>query len=276
GEEVNRSPTQAYRRYVINFGERSLEEAAAWPGLLAIVRERVKPARARLRDNTDGRRRRKYWWQFGRVTPALWRGLATVPRALVTSIVTKHLAFSFQPPDRVFSHKLQVFLLPGYEHFAVLQSRVHERWARLLSSTLETRLNYSASDCFETFPLPEAAALDPRGALAAAGRALYEARARFMLETGQGLTRTYNALVDPEVTDARVASLRALHRELDRAALAAYGWTELAPPPMTAPRGAHERAALARFEDELLDRLFALNARRAAAEREACLHEHVL
>src|SRR5439155_8595963 len=42
GEEVNASPTQAFERYVINFGDMSLEEAGRWPDLLHIVRERVK------------------------------------------------------------------------------------------------------------------------------------------------------------------------------------------------------------------------------------------
>src|SRR6056300_1099837 len=45
GQEVNSSPTQNFDRYVISFGEMSLEEAGAWPDLLAIVREKVKPER---------------------------------------------------------------------------------------------------------------------------------------------------------------------------------------------------------------------------------------
>ena len=46
GEEVNTSPTHAHHRYVINFGERSKEECRRrWPGLLAIVEDRVQPER---------------------------------------------------------------------------------------------------------------------------------------------------------------------------------------------------------------------------------------
>ena len=72
---------------------------------------------------------------------------------------------------------------------------------------MTTYLRYSASDCFETFPFP---APDPRTvlpALESAGDALYEARARFMVETDQGLTKTYNALKDPACTDPRVLAL---------------------------------------------------------------------
>jgi hypothetical protein len=37
GEEVNSHPLQTHDRYVINFGEMTLEEAGRWPDLLAIV-----------------------------------------------------------------------------------------------------------------------------------------------------------------------------------------------------------------------------------------------
>ncbi|MDQ2643467.1 MAG: hypothetical protein M3020_06620, partial [Myxococcota bacterium] len=52
GEEVNTSPTQSHERYVINFGQMELGEAEQWPDLMAIVREKVKPERDRLKDNT--------------------------------------------------------------------------------------------------------------------------------------------------------------------------------------------------------------------------------
>ena len=49
GEEVNTSASQSFRRYVINFGEMSLEEARVWTGLMQIVEERVKPYREILK-----------------------------------------------------------------------------------------------------------------------------------------------------------------------------------------------------------------------------------
>jgi hypothetical protein len=187
---------------------------------------------------------------------------------LVTANVTKHLMFSFQPTDRVFPHTLYVFPLDAFTAFAVLQSRIHERWARLLSSSLEDRLRYSASDCFETFPFPTP---DPRAvlpAVEAAGERFYATRAAFMVETQQGLTKTYNALKDPENADARVLELRALHEAVDRAVLEAYGWSDLAVPPYC-PITEDEQGAAQRFEAAIIDRLFALNAERAAAEQAA-------
>ena len=94
-----------------------------------------------------------------------------------------------------------------------------------------------------------------------------------MLDTQQALTQTYNALKDPRVTEARVVELRRLHEEMDRAVLAAYGWDDLAVPPYGTPTTDAEKKALERFEDEVIDRLFALNAKRAEEERAAALRE---
>src|SRR5690606_22306377 len=116
-------------------------EAEQWRDLIAIVREKVKPERDRNQRDV----RRIYWWRFGETTPALYAAIAPLERCLVTAIVSKHLMFSFQPTDRVFSHKLYVFPLDRFCTFAILQSRLHNAWTWLLSSTLEERLNYSAS-----------------------------------------------------------------------------------------------------------------------------------
>jgi hypothetical protein len=265
GEEVNTSPTQSHDRSVISFGQMSLAEAGAWPDLIEIVREKVKPERDQLKDNSDGLNRKKHWWQFGRWTPALYAAIVPLSRCLVTARVSKHLILSFQPTNRIFSEQLYVFPLACASAFAVLQSRTHEPWARLLSSSLEDRLRYSASDCFETFPFP---CEDPRAVLPeleALGEELYNARAAFMVETDQGLTKTYNALKDPACVHERILALRALHERLDAAVLDAYGWSDIAVPPYCVATDA-DRTALQAFEDEVIDRLFVLNAERAKKE----------
>ena len=130
---------------------------------------------------------------------------------------------------------------------------------------MKTDLNYSASDCFETFPFPNA---DPRTeipALEEIGERLYEARASYMLDTDQGLTKTYNHLKDATCTDASIVELRRLHEEMDRAVLAAYGW-DVDVPPYTTPVTEDEKRRLEAFEDDIVDRLFVLNAERAHEE----------
>jgi len=265
GEEVNTSPTQTFDRYVISFGTMDLDEASAWPDLLDIVREKVKPDRDKLRDNADGSDYKKRWWQYAKIRTTLYQAIAPLERCLVTSRHSKHLCFSFQPTDRILSEALYVFPLHHYTAFATLQSRIHEPWARLLSSSMKTDLRYSASDCFETFPFPHA---DPRAQIPAveqAGKTLYETRAKLMVETNLGLTKTYNALKDPQNQDRTIVHLRTLHEAMDRAVLDAYGWQDLQVPPFC-PRSEAEQAELKRFEAEVVDRLYALNAERAAEE----------
>ena len=52
---------------------------------------------------------------------------------------------------------------------------------------------------------------------------------------------------------------------MDRAVLDAYGWTDVAVPPYC-PLSDADKQALQAFEDEVIDRLYALNAERAREE----------
>ncbi|RMH17508.1 MAG: hypothetical protein D6696_15590 [Acidobacteria bacterium] len=263
GEEVNTSPTQSHHRYVISFGAMSLEEAERWPDLIEIVRRKVKPER----DRNNRLVYKKNWWQYAEKRPALYRAIASLDRCLVASIHSKHLLLSLQPTNRIFSHGIVVFCLQTYSAFAVLQSRVHEYWARLLSSSLGDTLRYAATDCFETFPFPHP---DPRRVideLEEVGERLYDARAAYMEAAGHGLTETYNRLKDPSHDEPSIRHLRRLHLELDRAVLRAYGWPDVDVPPYVAPQDPAAAKARQAFEDDVVDRLFLLNHQRAEAER---------
>ena len=260
GKEVNTSPTQAFHRYVINFGDMALEEAERWPDLIAIVREKVKPERDKLRDNSIGRKRREYWWRYGSSAPALYDAIRDLPRCLVNSQVSKHLIFAFQPTDRVFSHALYAYPLPHHTHFAILQSRVHEPWARLLSSTFGEGPRYAASNCFDTFPFPNPNPKESIMNLETIGQQVYEARAKYLIDHDIGLTIYYNRLKDPKNRDAEILMHRRLHEEMDRQVCLAYGWDDLA---QAVPPFEVEDAA---WKDEVIDRLYLLNAERAAEE----------
>ena len=264
GEELNANPDQGFDRYVIDFSGLTLEEAAGWPDLLEIVRTRVKPDRDRQKDASA----RDNWWTFFRPRPELYTALRGLPRCIATSRHAKHLTMTFVPTDRVLSEATYVFPLASTTAFATLQCRVHERWARLLASSLKTDLRYSASDCFETFPFPRP---DPQSVvpeLEVVGQRLYDARASYMTapDTQVGLTTTYNRLKNPAETDARIVELRRLHEEMDTAVLAAYGWHDIVVPPFCIATPA-DQAALDRFETQVIDRLFALNATRSVEER---------
>jgi hypothetical protein len=221
GEEVNSSPTHAHHRYVINFGEMTEQESRQWPDLMAIVEEKVKPARLAQKREI----RAKYWWRFGETTPALFRAIAQCDRVLVTSQVSKHRIFAFLNNQYVFDQRLVVLPFQTYSDFSILQSGTHKYWAEFLGSTLEDRLTYTPSDCFETFPFPLDYETDPT--LETIGQTYYEYRADLMVRHNQGLTDTYNRFHDPEERNPDILKLRHLHEQMDQAVLKAYGWEDI-------------------------------------------------
>jgi hypothetical protein len=55
---------------------------------------------------------------------------------------------------------------------------------------------------------------------------------------------------------------------MDRAVLDAYGWADIVVPPFC-PSTPEEQKALETFQDQVIDRLFVLNAERAEEEKRA-------
>jgi hypothetical protein len=270
-DEVTDSPTHAHHRYVINFEDMSEDEARRWPDLMGIVEEKVKPQRAS--DKRDVRR--KYWWRFAERASALYETIAPLGRVMVVgSSASKHFSVGVLGIGKVFSHKLIVFTDDRSQFFAMLQSRLHEAWARFYSFTLEDRLAYAPSDCFETFPFPPDFERDPT--LEAAGEAYYGFRADLMVARNKGLTKTYNDFHDQRLrNDREIQQLRDLHHAMDQAVLRAYGWEDLAAaaaPVFLNEENEDEFAYQGRlfwpsdFRDEILARLLALNAERHADE----------
>jgi hypothetical protein len=233
GEEVNSSPAHAHHRYVINFGERSEEECRReWPELMAIVEQKVKPGR--LAQNREIRAR--YWWRFGETCPALYEAISGCERVFAISRVTNYLLFADLSPGSIFAESTVVYPFGELSKLASIQSRIHEQWALFLSSSLEERLRYGPSDCFETFPFPTAllnsTASDPahdatRQALETIGERYHQFRAELMVANNEGLTSTYNLFHDPAETSSGLLELRRLHGEMDQAVLNAYGWSDV-------------------------------------------------
>lgn len=236
GKEVNDSPTHAHHRYVINFGDRSEEECRrGWPDLMGVVEKKVKPGR--LENNRENYRR--YWWQFAEKRVELVAELGRANRVLTIPCISNTLAFASLGITCTFSHKLIVLPLEHFSSLALLQARVHEFWVRFFASSMKDDLNYSPSDCFETFPFPNAlldsAISDPaeafhRQALESIGERYHQFRAELMVRNNEGLTSTYNRFHDPTETSEGILELRRLHDQMDQAVLAAYGWSDALPP----------------------------------------------
>ncbi|ODG99944.1 N-6 DNA methylase [Nostoc sp. KVJ20] len=221
GEDINSSPTQSHSRFVINFGDMSESEARQWSSLMSIIEVKVKPIR--MKDKRESYKR--YWWKFAERRPELYKNISKLDKILVCPVVSKHLNFVFIKSNIVYTNKLIVFPFDSFSVFSCLQSRTNEIFARFFSSSLEDRLSYSPSDCFETFPFSENWETNPT--LEAAGKTYYEYRAALMVRNNQGLTDTYNRFHDPDERHPDILQLRLLHAQMDRAVLDAYGWTDI-------------------------------------------------
>ncbi|HEX5270766.1 MAG TPA: DNA methyltransferase [Gemmataceae bacterium] len=287
GEEVNNSPTHAHHRYVINFGDMTEAEARRWPDLIRIVESKVRGTRASHSTAP--------WWQLERLRGELYVTIKGLPHVVAVARVGQQGAFTFLPAGMVYSEQLVVFAFCGYAAFCILQSRIHEVWARFFASSMKDDLRYTPSDCFETFPFPVGWDSDPDTStpdtptrqdrnpnLQGVGQTYYEFRAALMVRNSEGLTKTYNRFHDPNERSADIAKLRELHAAMDWAVLDAYGWTDLRPTceflldyeddEDDEESGGRQRKKPWRyrwpdeFRDEVLARLLELNKQRAEAE----------
>ena len=251
--------------------------ATDWPDLLAIVEERVKPQRAALpQKNSINRDAAKRWWRFLAYRQGLHAAIDGLDRVLVISRVSNTFALTFLPVRMVHNDKVIVFPFANFAPLTTLQSRAHEIWARFFSTTLKDDLQYTPSHCFETFPFPSGWETDPT--LETAGGSYYEFRAALMIENDEGMTKTYNRFHDPDERDARIAELRRLHAAMDRAVLHVYGWDDIPTDCEFLLDYEIDKEAWSRkkkpwryrwpdeVRNEVLARLLALNAERAAEE----------
>jgi hypothetical protein len=259
GADLNRRPDCSASRWVINFRDWPLERAEQYPRLIERVRTLVKPER----DLNNDRQRREFWWRFTRPALELYDAVAALDHVLAISLVGNTVMPARLPTGPVFAHKCAVFAFNDFANLSVLSSSVHQVWVIRYSSTMRTDINYSPSDVFLTFPRPQ-----PTPRLEELGESLDAERRQVMLGRALGLTKLYNQVHDPAVSDPAIGGLREMHVRIDLAVLSAYGWDDLDP-----EIGFHRTkigvrwtvSPRARFE--LLDRLLVENHRRADSAR---------
>jgi hypothetical protein len=292
GQDVNSRPDSSPSRWAINFWDWPLDRASAgptysgpvaadYPRCLEIVEERVKPFRmSKPPDSSGNRAMRERWWQYFLWRPALHAAISPLDRTLVRSRVSNVHSMAFVSARAILSDATVVFAYDTFAAFCLLQSRVHEVWARNYGSSMRNDLRYTPTSCFQTFAFPEKWEQDP--ALHDTGAAYYDHRSRLTAANREGLTATYNRFNNPDERDPGLLELRVLHGAMDRAVLDSYGWTDL---PVDCeflidadsddPEEASDRKKRWRYRwpddlrDEVLARLLVLNAERASEEQQS-------
>jgi hypothetical protein len=165
--------------WIIDFGVGMPEaEAAQYEAPFEYVREHVKPAR----DNNKRESYRRLWWQHAEARPAMRAQLSALRRFVATPNVTKHRLFVWLEAPTLPDHQLIVFAAQEDSFWGILQSRVHEVWARSQGTQLREResgFRYTPTTCFETFPFPEPTP-EQEAKIAEAARELNAQRERWL------------------------------------------------------------------------------------------------
>ncbi len=233
---------------------------------LPIVRQKARDEHAKTR-----------WWEPYWPRPEMRRKIEALPRYIVTPETAEHRLFVWLQFPVLPDKNLIMFPRADDAFLGILHSRFHESWSTAHGNRMGqgNQRRYNNSAIFDTYPFPEGLtpdldaptwAADPRAQrIAVAARALDESRNNWLNpadlvrrepEVAPGLPdrllpldeRAAAALKQRTLTNLynqRPAWLDHLHRELDEAVAAAYGWP----------------ADLS--DEEILRRLLALNLERA-------------
>lgn len=244
GLDVTRRPRNMW---IIDFGlNTTIEEASMYELPFQHVEQQVKPTR---QDNNNPYFR-DYWWLHRIPAVDMRKATAALPRFLVTVRHSKHRVFCWLSHPTLPDSALYTFARDDDYFFGVLHSKVHEIWALRMGTSLEDRPRYTPTTTFETFPFPlvlgEEFSDNPLvHNIAITARELDERRNRWLYPEGASETEiTKRTLTN--LYNAKPTWLVQAHKHLDRAVMAAYGWE----PDLT--------------DDQILERLLALNLQRAA------------
>jgi hypothetical protein len=241
------------------FGHQVATVQADFPAVYQLLLHRVKPER----DQKNRSSYREKWWIFAEPRSGLRAAMAGLRRFVVTCRTAKHRVFVFLDIDVLPDAKLVAVALDDASALGVLSSRIHTSWAVRTGAFLGVGndSNYNHADCFVKFPFPDATEAQ-RQDIRELGEALDAHRKKQQaahpgltitgmynvlekLRSGEALTAKEKKIHD----DGLVSVLKKIHDDLDAAVFEAYGW------PVTLS------------DDEILERLVALNHERAEEEK---------
>jgi hypothetical protein len=247
-------------RMVIDlFGLEERDVQARFPAVYQHLLHGAKPERDLNRNKIF----KELWWVIGHPRPLFRQFTDGLARYIATIETSKHRFFQFLPSDVMPDSTIVTFGLEDAAHLGVMSSRIHVVWALAAGGRLGVGNDprYNKTACFDPFPFP-AATDAQKQKIRELGEAL-DAHRKKQQAAHPGLTITgmYNVLEKlrsgEELTakekkihdDGLVSVLKKIHDDLDAAVFDAYGWP----------------ATLS--DDEILERLVALNHERAAEEK---------
>jgi hypothetical protein len=207
----------------------------------------------------------KNWWKFTKSRPDFRAAVAGLGRFIATTETSKHRWFTFLPTEILPDQKIRTVASEDAFLLGVLSSRIHGCWALAAGGLVGPTPTWTNTTCFDPFPFPDTSDETLKDRIREAAEKL-DALRKDVLSRHEDLTLTklYNVLQALRAADkagtvlsdkdcdiatrASVSLIRQYHDTLDAAVAAAYGWS------------------VDLREEEILERLVALNKERAAEE----------
>lgn len=216
GQDLNSNPDQSPSRWVINFFDWEEHKCRKeYSDCYKILEEKVKPERTRWKIDDEGNEivgsyalrhpMPTLWWIYAEKRPKLYRTIKPLQQVLVNSLVSRYPCFVYEPTNIVFSHRNGVFPVNKVEATSIF-STLHQVWVYKYTSTLgSSTINYSPTDCFQTFPFPQNLMTETENELEQIGDTYHRFRQKLMLKMQLGITKTYNQLHNPHL-DSEIAN----------------------------------------------------------------------
>lgn len=217
GMDIAQSPLSEPSAWIINFGTMSRRDAERYRAPFRLLEERVKP----YRDSLSGQIHEQDFWKYWDKRERFMESMAGKGRILACPSTSKYLLMTFVDEGWVASHSIKLFSFSDDASLVVMQSIIHEVWARLRSGKLGQTLAYNLTRAFATFPWPRNR---PPGA---SGATLLEQRAAACAARDICLTDLYNWVHSPSEHSSDIWRVRKCHVDIDRATLDAYGWSDI-------------------------------------------------
>ena len=243
-------------RYIIDFGGRTEAQASMFERQFEEI-QNVRLNREQMLERDD-KNDRLHWWLFSRSRPKFFGAVKPLSRYIAIPRHAKHFLVVWMDKAVVPDSALVMIARDDDTALGLLQSRIHEVWARRQGSSIGIGNDprYTPGSCFETFPFPEGLQPDvspadqakhPQAAsIAAAARALVEARDKWLhpadrveweqteAEEKAGFPARPVPMRGHEEEVAKLTLtnlynkmpvwLKELHGNLDREVAKAYGW----------------------------------------------------
>jgi hypothetical protein len=259
-------------KWVIDFIDMPEEDASLYESPFEYIMKNVKPFREKSRQERNIRN----YWLFERSRPEMRAAINPLSRFIATPLTAKHRLFVWLPKIQLPENSVVAIARDDDVTFGILHSLFHQLWSLRLGASLGETPRYTQTTTFETFPFPEG--LTPNvpaheflnnahaQAIGNAAKRLNELRENWfnppdLVRRVPEIVAGYPDRILPVNEDAakelkkRTLTnlyneppqwLRKAHQTLDNAVATAYGWeTNLS-------------------DDEILERLLALNLQRSA------------